>query len=137
MAFVAKASGEIFSNHVFSIATMGGQPAMVPIAQLHFSIIMVNSVPLWIHGHFWVFCYSDIGKKISNLGPKIFYLTLGNRVDRNNTEMQLSNGYHGRVPTYGGHWKTMIRKKFPGGLGHKGHFCGLSLNFMAKTYPNQ
>ena len=46
MAFVAKASGEIFSNRVFSIATMGGQPAMVPIAQLHFSIITVNSVPL-------------------------------------------------------------------------------------------
>ena len=47
MAFVAKASGEIFSNRVFSIATMGGQPAMVPIAQLHFSIITVNSGPLW------------------------------------------------------------------------------------------
>ena len=46
MAFMAKASGEIFSNRVFSIATMGGQPAMVPIAQLHFSIITVNSVPL-------------------------------------------------------------------------------------------
>ena len=50
----------------------------------------------------------------------------GNRVDCNNTEMQLSNGYHGRVPTYHGYWKTMIRKNFPGGLGHKGHFCGLS-----------
>ena len=45
---MVKASGEIFSNRVFSIATMGGQPAMVPIAQLHFSIITVNSVPLWL-----------------------------------------------------------------------------------------